>query len=174
VADDAGCGQRPRSKWRKSPTSDDPFLYYNDGETAPVHIPPPGIDAALVNEAGLATQDLKDISNIHEAALGMPSNEVSKVAIQQRQMTSDVGSYIYQDRRKIADTRCAKNINELISYIYDTKRTITVIGRDDKSTIMVINDPSETRIPTSRLASMASRLTSARPAKPSGRSPTNR
>jgi hypothetical protein len=131
------------AKWRKSPTSDDPFLYYNDGETAPVHIPPPGIDAALVNEAGLATQDLKDISNIHEAALGMPSNEVSKVAIQQRQMTSDVGSYIYQDRRKIADTRCAKNINELISYIYDTKRTITVIGRDDKSTITTINDPEQ-------------------------------
>jgi hypothetical protein len=130
-------------KWRASPSSDDPFLYYNDGETLPVHIPPPGIDAALVNEAGLATQDLKDISNIHEAALGMPSNEVSKVAIQQRQMVSDVGSYIYVDRRKMADTRCAKNINELISYIYDTKRTITVIGRDDKSTIMVINDPSD-------------------------------
>jgi hypothetical protein len=31
----------------------------------------------------------------------------------------------------------------LISYIYDTKRTITVIGRDDKSQVMVINDPSE-------------------------------
>jgi hypothetical protein len=131
------------TKWRKAPTSDDPFLYYNDGETAPVHIPPPGIDAALVNEAGLATQDLKDISNIHEAALGMPSNEVSKVAIQQRQMVSDVGSYIYVDRRRLADNRCAKNINELISYIYDTKRTITVIGRDDKTQVMVINDPSD-------------------------------
>jgi hypothetical protein len=47
------------------------------------------------------------------------------------------------DRRKIADNRCAKNINELISYIYDTKRTITVIGRDDKTTVMVINDPSD-------------------------------
>ena len=130
-------------KWRNAPTSDDPFLYYNDGETAPIHIPPPGIDAALVNEAAISTQDMKDISNIHEAALGMPSNEVSKVAIQARQQVSDVGSYIYVDRRKIADNRCAKNINELISYIYDTKRTITVIGRDDKSTIMTINDPSD-------------------------------
>lgn len=131
------------TKWRRSPTSDDPFLYYNDGETAPIHIPPPGIDAALVNEAGLATQDLKDISNIHEASMGMPSNEVSKVAIQQRQMVSDVGSYIYVDRRRLADRRCAKNINELISYIYDTKRTATIIGRDDKTTVMVINDPSD-------------------------------
>jgi hypothetical protein len=131
------------TKWRNAPTADDPFLYYNDGETVPVHIPPPGIDAALVNEAGMATQDLKDISNIHEAALGMPSNEVSKVAIQQRQMVSDVGTFIYTDRLRIADTRCAKNIDELIPHIYDTMRTITVIGRDDKTLLQVINDPTQ-------------------------------
>jgi hypothetical protein len=134
-------------KWRQAPTSDDPFLYYNDGETVPTHIPPPGIDAALVNEAGMATQDLKDISNIHEAALGMPSNEVSKVAIQQRQMVSDVGTFIYTDRLRIADTRCAQNINELIPYIYDTQRTITVIGRDDK-VLMKSSTTRWTRIPT--------------------------
>jgi hypothetical protein len=130
-------------KWRRAPSSDDPFLYFNDGETPPIHIPPPGIDAALVNEAAISTQDMKDISNIHEAALGMPSNEVSGKAIQQRQMVSDVGSYIYVDRRRLADNRCAKNINELISYIYDTKRTITIIGRDDKTSIMTINDPAD-------------------------------
>lgn len=129
-------------KWRRAPTSDDPFLYYNDGEQPPIHVPPPGIDAALVNEAGLATQDLKDISNIHEAALGMPSNEVSKVAIQQRQMVSDVGTFIYTDRLRLADTRCAKNIDELIPYIYDTQRVVTVIGRDDKTTLATINDPT--------------------------------
>lgn len=130
-------------KWRRAPTSDDPFLYFNDGEQPPVHIPPPGIDAALVNEAAISTQDMKDISNIHEASLGMPSNEVSKVAIQQRQMVSDVGSYIYVDRRRLADQRCAKNINELIPFIYDTQRTLAVVGRDDKTVMMTINDPSD-------------------------------
>lgn len=129
------------AKWRRAPSSDDPFLYYNDGEVVPTHVPPPGIDAALVNEAGMTSQDLKDISNIHEAALGMPSNEVSKVAIQQRQMVSDVGSYIYVDRRRLADERAAKNINELIPYIFDTQRMIAVHGRDDKRIMMVINDP---------------------------------
>jgi hypothetical protein len=132
-----------KSKWRRAPSSDDPFLYYNDGETPPVHIPPPGIDAALVNEAAISTQDMKDISNIHEAALGMPSNEVSKVAIQQRQMVSDVGTYIYTDRLRIADERCAKNVNELISYLYDTMRTATIIGRDDKAIVVTLNDPSQ-------------------------------
>lgn len=125
--------------WRMAATSDDPFLYYNDGETVPVHIPPPGIDAALLTEAGSATQDLKDISNIHEASLGMPSNEVSKVAIQQRQQVSDVGSYIFADRLRLADERCAKNINELIPYIYDTERVLTVVGADGKATLELIN-----------------------------------
>lgn len=130
-------------KWRRAPNSNDPFLYYNDGENAPIHIPPPGIDAALVNEAAISTQDMKDISNIHEAALGMPGNEVSGKAIQARQMTSDVGTFIYVDRRRIADERCATNINELIPYIYDTKRVIMIIGQDNRRLMQVINDPSE-------------------------------
>lgn len=131
------------ARWRKAPTSDDPFLYFNDGENAPVRIPPPGIDAALLNEAAISSQDMKDISNIHEAAFGMQSNEVSKVAIQQRQMISDVGTFIYVDRRRLADERCARNINELIPHIYDTQRTVAIIGRDDKSLMLTINDPSE-------------------------------
>lgn len=130
------------AKWRKAPSSDDPFLYYNDGESPPIHIPPPGIDGALLNEAGMAAQDIKDISNVHEAALGMPSNEVSKVAIQQRQMTSDVGSFLYVDRRRLADERCAKNINELIPTMYDTKRIVALMGRDNRRAMTVINDPS--------------------------------
>jgi hypothetical protein len=135
--------QGHEAKWRNSPTSDDPFLFYNDGEPAPVHIPPPGLDAALVNEAGMSTQDLKDISNIHEASLGMPSNEVSGKAIQQRQQVSDVGSYIYSDRLRMADERCAKNIDELIPHVYDTQRTLTIIGQDDKTLLQVINDPND-------------------------------
>jgi hypothetical protein len=131
------------AKWRRAPVSSDPFLYYNDGEQAPIHIPPPAIDAALVNEAGTSTQDLKDISNLHEAALGMPSNEVSGVAIQQRNAVSDVGTYIYTDRARIADERCAVNINELIPDYYDTMRVETIMGADNKVDTVTINDPSD-------------------------------
>ena len=128
------------ARWRRSPTSDDPFLFFNDGEQAPVRVQPPTVDSDLMNEVMLSTQDLKDISNIHEASLGMQSNEVSGKAIQARQMTSDVGSFIYHDRLRLADERCAKNINELIPDIYDTKRITTIIGRDGKKTLVTIND----------------------------------
>jgi hypothetical protein len=132
-------------RWRASPSSDDPFLYYNDGETVPQHIPPPGMDGALINEAGMAAQDMKDISNIHEASLGMPSNEVSRVAIQQRQQVSDVGSYIYVDRLRLADERCARNINELIPHIYDTKRIEVIEGQDGKLEPVDLNSSEANR-----------------------------
>lgn len=131
------------ARWRRSPQSDDPFLFYNDGETAPQHIPPPQADGALIAERARLIQDLKDISNIHEANLGKPSNEVSGKAIQQRQMISDVGSFIYHDRLRLADERCARNINELIPYIYDTKRMVSIVGSDNKRVMAWINDPQD-------------------------------
>lgn len=130
-------------RWRRSPTSDDPFLFFNDGEQSPVSVPPPPMDAALITERQRLVQDLREISNIHEANLGMQSNEVSGKALQQRQQISDVGSFIYHDRLRLADERCARNINELIPYIYDTQRTMVITGRDNKPVMQVINDPTD-------------------------------
>lgn len=137
-------GHEPR--WRQAPSSDDPFLFYNDGEEKPTHIPPPPLDAALMSEAQQTMQDLRDISNIHEAALGAPSNEVSKVAIQARQQISDVGTFIYRDRLRMADERCARNINELIPYIYDSQRIETIIGRDGKPAQVTLNANQQTDV----------------------------
>lgn len=135
--------QGHEQRWRNAAVSDDPFLIFNDDAAPPQRQEPPPIDQQLSLMSGTLQQDIKDISGIHEASLGMPSNEVSRVAIQQRQAVSDIGTYIYVDRRRIADERCAKNINELIPYLYDTKRTVTVIGKDNKETLQVINDPSQ-------------------------------
>jgi len=131
------------ARWRRSPTSDDPFLFFNDGEQAPISVPPPPLDAALITERQRLVQDLREISNIHEANLGMQSNEVSGKALQQRQQISDVGSFIYHDRLRLADERCARNINELIPYIYDTERTIVITGRDNKPVMQKLNDPMD-------------------------------
>lgn len=131
------------TRWRNAATSDDPFLFYVDGETPPEHVPPPPIDPNLLAAAEQTMQDLRDISNIHEASLGAPSNEVSKVAIQARQSVSDVGTFIYHDRLRMADERCAKNINELIPYIYDTERLLPIVDQDDKHIVAAINSPQD-------------------------------
>jgi hypothetical protein len=128
-------------EWRASNTSDDPLLIYNSDGTMPVYMQPPGIDGGLLNEANMASQDIRDVSNIHEASMGMQSNEVSGKAIQARQSISDVGTFIYHDRLRLADERCARLINEMIPDIYDAQRIVKVIGGDDKQVLEMINDP---------------------------------
>lgn len=135
----------PKAKWlaadsavegredsfRKSHNSDDPLLIWNaDSGQAPVRTPPLDIEGALIEQAGVASQDIRDVLNIHEANLGMESNEVSGKAIMARQRVGEVGSVIYQDNLNTAIEEAGKVINQLIPFVYDTPRTIKVLGPD--------------------------------------------
>jgi hypothetical protein len=130
-------------EWRNSHLSDDPLLIYNSEGMEPKRQDPPALDAALLTETQMSVQDIRDVSNIHEASLGQKSNEVSGRAIQARQSVSDLGSFVYHDRLRIAEERCAKNLLELIPTVYDTMRTVTILGEKDKALQVVINDPTD-------------------------------
>jgi hypothetical protein len=125
--------------WRNSHLSDDTLLIWNDSETAnkPERVEPAQIEVALLGQAEINTQDLKDITNIHEANLGMPSNEVSRVAIQARQRVSDTGTAIYHDNLALAIEEGGRVINELIDTVYDAPRVIKIIGEDGRKEDMV-------------------------------------
>lgn len=126
-------------QWREMNVSDDPILPWHSDLPAPVAVQPPVIDQALLQQGETLQQDLREISNMHEASFGQQSNEVSGVALQQRQNMSDLGTMIYLDRQRLADERCAKNLIELIPGTYDTMRIITIMGSDGKMEQKVIN-----------------------------------
>ena len=130
-------------EWRNAHMNDDPLLIYNAEGGKPERVPTPQVDQALLTEAAMTTQDIKDVSNIHEAALGMKSNEVSAKAISARQQMTDLAAFIYQDRLRLAEERCAKNINEVLGDYYDTTRVVTIFGADNKAVQKVINDPND-------------------------------
>ncbi len=130
-----------QKEWRESHLSNDPLLIYNDDATPPTRVPPSQIEAGLIQEAGMAAQDLRDISNLHEASLGQQSNEVSGKAILARQRVGETGTTIYQDNLDIAIEACGRVCDQLIPFAYDTIRTIKVIGEEDEElTPQVIND----------------------------------
>jgi hypothetical protein len=146
--------QAPRATWlaaqsavagrekqfRESHTSDDPLLIWNDDSgSKPERVDPAAIESAFVQASEMASQDIKDVSNIHEANLGMPSNEVSGVAIQARQRVSDTGSVIYHDNLTLAQEECGRVMNELVSTVYDTPRIVKVLGEDAKGKMVEIN-----------------------------------
>jgi len=146
--------QTPRPKWlapstavegresafRNAAQSDDPLLVYNgEAGTAPTLMPPAQLEDALINEAGMAAQDIRDISNLHEASLGMAGNEVSGRAITARQEIGETGVAIYQDNLNAAIEECGRVINALIPYVYDTARKVRILGADDREQLIAIN-----------------------------------
>lgn len=140
VASDAAVEGR-EADWRNAHLSDDPLLVYNGESGAkPERVAPAQMEQALIAQAEITTQDIRDVSNIHEANLGMPSNEVSGAAIMARQRVSDTGTVLYHDNLNQAIEECGRTVNELIPTVYDTPRVIKVIGEDGKQDMQVIND----------------------------------
>lgn len=145
----------PKAKWllneenegdadefRNAHASDDTVLTYS-GSVPPQLIPPPQINAAVLQESTLNSQDIKDVTGIHDASLGARSNETSGKAILARQREGDVASYVYSDNLTAAIREGGRVIDQLIPVVIDTARTIRVIGEDEAVKIMRVNDPAD-------------------------------
>ena len=81
--------------FRDAHRSGDPLLIYNDGQQPPQRVDPPAFPAAVLQEAQLNAQDMKDVTGLHDASLGAQSNETSGRAILARDRQGDVATFIY-------------------------------------------------------------------------------
>jgi hypothetical protein len=71
-------------KFRRAHLSRDPLMIVNDEAEIGRNIQrlePPQVQAALLQESMQNTQDMKDVTGIHDASLGIKSNETSGRAI---------------------------------------------------------------------------------------------
>lgn len=143
VASDAAVAGR-EAQWRNAHLSDDPLLIYN-GESGqkPEYTQPAQLEVALIQESNMSVQDLRDVSNLHEASLGQQSNEVSGKAIVARQRVGDIGTIVYHDNLNAAIEEDGGIANDMIDIAYDNVRTIITIGPDGKVEELRINDPDD-------------------------------
>lgn len=128
--------------FRDAHNSDDPVLTYS-GQVEPKFVGPPTLNSAVLQESQICTQDIKDTTGLHDASLGIASNETSGKAIQARQREGDVASYIYHDNLNAAIAEGGRVANALIDVCYDTARTIRVVGEDEATKVQRINDPMD-------------------------------
>lgn len=131
-------------KIRKAHLTRDPLLVVNEGTVIGQDIQrldPPAPQAALLNEAQVNAQDMKDVTGIHDASLGVRSNETSGRAIMARQREGDIASLTFHDNGNAAVLECGDVINQLIPQIYDGTRVIRTIGEDEAQKFIRINDP---------------------------------
>lgn len=131
-------------EFRKAHLTRDPLIVYNDDATAPPErLAPPPMQTALHQEAEINVQDMKDVTGIHDASLGIKSNETSGRAINARQREGDIASITYYDNGNAAVLEAGDVMNQLISQIYDGTRIVRIIGEDEKVKFLKINDPSD-------------------------------
>jgi hypothetical protein len=145
----------PRSQWlasrdslkgveddfRDAARAGDPLLIYT-GQNAPQRMDPPPIPVALLQQAQMTEDDMKAVTGLHDASLGQRSNETSGRAILARQKEGDVATFIYHDNLKLAIAEAGRLLNDLIPLVYDTARTVRVLGIDEAPKVVRLNDPA--------------------------------
>lgn len=157
-------GYAPKAQWiatqsavegredelRKAHFSRDPLIIVNDeaviGENLQ-RLDPPAPQAALLNEAQVNAQDMKDVTGIHDASLGIKSNETSGRAINARQREGDIASLTFYDNGNESILEAGDVVNQLISQVYDGTRIIRILGEDQSVKYLKVNDPSDPMSP---------------------------
>jgi hypothetical protein len=119
----------------------DVLVYNDDATLAPVAMTQNQL-ADFLTGAQVFAQDMKDTTGLHDASLGMRSNETSGVAIRARQGEGDNATIVYHDNMNSAQQEAGEVINELIPQVFDTARTVRLLGADDAVRLLRVNDPN--------------------------------
>jgi hypothetical protein len=132
-----------QSLWESANTKANPYLVYEpdqkNGGAPPQRVAPPVSSQGVLDGLMMSKEDLRSVVGIYDASLGKQSNETSGKAILARQHEGDVGSYLYIDNFARAVRHTGTILNDLIPKIYDTERTIRIMGEDGKIDVMEIN-----------------------------------
>ena len=142
-------GQFSDPKWETANT--DTFAYLEvdpvmaGGAPAPLpqrnySEPPIAACMQLVQQAG---QDLQAVTNVYDAALGNRSNETSGLAIQRRTAQSATGTLHFADNLKRSIRHVGRIALGVIPTLYDTARTLRIIGEDDTAQQVDVNQPTQ-------------------------------
>lgn len=134
------------STWAVAHKQNQPFLVYNPDPAAPAPQRMGGaeVPVALMQQAAMASEEIKAVTGIFDASLGNRSNEQSGVAIRSRQAQGEIATYNYADNMGKAIAQTWDIIVDCVQAIYDTPRMVRVLGVDGAEKYLGINggDPN--------------------------------
>lgn len=138
------------SQWQNANIANYPYLEYDNVSVNGTPAPPPQRQTfepaiqATTMAMMQANQDLHSTTGIYQAALGEKGNETSGRGILARQQQSQGSNFHYVDNLSRALKHLGRIIIDLIPKVYDTERTIRIIGADGKQSVAKIGpgDPN--------------------------------
>lgn len=143
----AGAFDSYPDKWRDANTENFAFLEYDpvkDDDTGQMLPPPqrqpsPQISPALMQEAESARNDIRLGLGIFEAGLGQQGNEVSGVAIRNRQIKGENSTFHFMDNLSASITQVGVILVDLIPKLYSKRKIARILGEDSTEEIVPIN-----------------------------------
>lgn len=132
------------SNWMTANSANHAYLEYDPVDNAP---PPQrvfasGPDAAAMQEAMSASDDMKSVMGLFDASLGAQSNETSGRAILARQREGDVSTFNFTDNQNRGIRHTGRILADLIPKTYTYERIIRVIHEDGSNENVKINAPT--------------------------------
>lgn len=117
---------------------------YNPMDVAGTMVPPPRFDAtdipsALVQDMQISEHDIQGALGMYNASLGEKSNEKSGKAIVARQREGDMANFHFHDNLARAIRHAGRILVNLIPKVYDSARTVRVLGQDGTAEMVQIN-----------------------------------
>jgi hypothetical protein len=129
-------------KWAEAHKKNFPFQLYNPDPKAPgapqdkraAEVP-----VALIQETQIASNELKEVSGIFEGDIGQANAAKSGRQELARQAQGQVATYNYPDNMAKAIQRTWEIIVGMIPHVYDTERTLRILGGDDSDDYVKVN-----------------------------------
>ena len=128
--------------WNDQHVNTRDLLYYNykDDQPPPTRVPGAEVPAAEITLVNLFRQNLMENIGMYEASLGQTGNEVSGVAIQQRQLAGDMGSLEFLDNLNYAVSTVGNILCDIIPKVYPTKKMRRIILDDEREVNVILNN----------------------------------
>jgi hypothetical protein len=134
-------------KWAEAHSKLFPFLLYNPdpktGGAPPQRMGGPDVPIALIQESQIASEEIKSTSGIFDPSLGQQSNETSGRAIAQRQRQGEIATFNYADNCAKGIRRTYEILIDLVPKVYDTARSVRILGVDGAEKYVKINQPTQ-------------------------------
>ena len=128
------------SKWKNMMVSNDPVLQFNfDQGQKPYRESPAQGSPGLLQDAQFAAEDIKATTGIFDANIGQQGQETSGIAIGRRQFQGEMSNFEYQDQLIDSMELAGRIMIDMIPAVYDTERTIRIIGEDEREETVQVN-----------------------------------
>lgn len=130
-------------QWNKAIAENLPFLQFNPDPKVsgqrPQRTGGAEVPVALIQEAQIRDQELKDVTGVYDSSLGDKSNETSGRAISRRNEQGQIVNFNFPDNMAKGKQRTVEIINDLIPFYIDTARTVRVLGVDGAEEYVAVN-----------------------------------